>query len=62
MTLQEWSEITGHIPAPAGREYECRVVADEEFNGMRVALWNLTDYHVTGVVGGTIWLYPKKDA
>jgi hypothetical protein len=58
MTLAEWADrascqLTGYSDSPAVS------VPDIETGSNRADLWHLSDYRVTSVVAGTIWLSPS---
>lgn len=57
MTLQEWQDKT---KTEIGFKPNKWVYVPDVGNlPSRSELWNLTDYRVTSVTGGVIWLLPK---
>lgn len=60
MTLEEWTE-TNQIRAKVFDKpgyLKMMTVGDRSYPN-RSELWNLSDYVVTSVEGGSIWLAPK---
>lgn len=60
MTLATWEARYGltstqHNPSSRSLAYDYRI-----WGGMAWGLWHLTDWRVTGVTGGSIWLYPRE--
>jgi hypothetical protein len=61
MTLAEWAEANGTLPHEFNKPgYDkLMTVYDRQFPD-RPGLWRLSDYVVTSVTGGTIWLAPRR--
>jgi hypothetical protein len=58
MTLDEWVKLSPIKPIQRG---EAIVVPDSSLiNDIRPQLWNLSDYFVSSVQGGAIWLIPNS--
>jgi len=60
MTLQEWERANGertmlHHPGLGARFIYYGI------NPNRKELWHLSDWRVTSVSGGTIWLLPREE-
>ncbi len=56
MTLKEWEQTSGrkvnHSPTNTNKAW----VPDFSDSKIRATLWNLDDYVVDSISGGTIWL------
>lgn len=63
MTLQEWLDLDGQpyrrVDDPA-KHAPAACIPDGSNLVDRWGLWHLTDYRVTSVTGGAIWLMPRK--
>jgi len=63
MTLSEWTAQDG-IPYRVTFQGTAAWIPDfldndRQRRSLRAQLWNLSDYRVTSVTGGSIWLMPK---
>jgi hypothetical protein len=57
MTLAEWAERSKYAPRKhASGAYHVPQVEPEDSQRL---LWHLTDYLVSSVTGGSIWLVPR---
>jgi hypothetical protein len=60
MTLGQWIQ-TANYPYTGRWNGHAYVIADCAGNPpARRSLWNLSDYRVSSVCGGSIWLMPKE--
>lgn len=59
MTLKEWEARYGERAIPHVHTTACYVPDTIRSFGVRARLWSLSDYRVTSVTGGAIWLLPK---
>lgn len=62
MTLNEWSEIADRKPYQTLALPNVFWIPDTiqlQDSGMRSLLWSLSDYLVSSVTGGTIWLVKR---
>ncbi len=55
MTLREWTELSGRIVRPMGDG--AYAIANEK-NEHYSSLWKLTDFAVSSVFAGQVWLCP----
>lgn len=61
MTLDQWAEQNGTKPYEFNKPgYDVMMTVPDRSYPDRVGLWHLTDYVVTSVTGGTIWLAKRK--
>lgn len=60
MTLAEWSKSAGVTPI-IPKQFNSRVIPDtKQIADVRTWLWDLSDYVVSSVSGGSIWLMPRN--
>lgn len=60
MTLQKWANGIGMHGVTVGEKGDARYIVDtREIEHSRTWLWDLEDYIVSSVSGGTIWLIPR---
>jgi hypothetical protein len=60
MTLHEWC-LENNVTAWWHFGRQCYYIPDMKQSEQRGKLWNLEDYRVTEVCGGTIWLGMKEE-
>src|SRR5206468_6183036 len=58
-TLRQWSEKYGELPRENQKLPGLRYVPQNIDPDAYRALWRLTDYKVSSVTGGTVWLRPS---
>lgn len=63
MTIAEYTKKHGAHRLEAHPTGECITVIgiDEDANGRYRDLWSLSDYYVSSVSGGSVWLCPRPD-
>jgi hypothetical protein len=59
MTLKEWREDSSEVLPYYGNHGSVAIPETGRTEEKRAQLWNLTDYRVVGVVGGSIWMLEK---
>jgi hypothetical protein len=59
MTLAEWAEQSEYRVGEHGAARWVPDVATDRALAIRSQLWDLDDYRVSSVSGGTIWLMPR---
>lgn len=60
MTLRQWCVSAGVTPI-IPKHFNSRVIPDtNQIAPMRTRLWDLSDYLVSSVTGGSIWLVPRN--
>lgn len=61
ITLAQWLKNTRAVPVSDSRHLPAIGIRDDRtIDHDRTWLWALSDYRVTSVSGGTIWLMPKS--
>lgn len=61
MTLEQWEKTYGHVVQyPGGNPHVGAIVAVNAGSYGYHQLWQLSDYRVASVSGGSVWLWLKK--